>query len=70
MYQYLIIDEAGGIVYADEDKHHTKALADELQRRTGKPFFVDCMLASVAGLCDHIPLERTQSTPDQRSDPY
>lgn len=70
MYQYMIINEAGSIIYADEDKHHVKALADEMQRRTGKTYFVDCMLSSVLGLCDHVPLERTQSTPEQRLDPY
>ena len=71
MYQYLIIDEAGAVVYADTDKHHTKQLADVLSMKTGKPHFVDCMLTSVIGLCDHIPLPKSaESIPDQRSDPY
>ena len=69
MYQYLIIDDKGGIVYADTDKHHTKQLADVLSMRTGKPHFVDCMLTSVIGLCDHVPLPKTIDVPDQQLNP-
>ena len=69
MYQYLIIDEAGAIVYADTDKHHTKQLADVLSMRTGKPHFVDCMLTSVIGLCDHVPLPKTIDPPEQQLNP-
>ena len=71
MYQYLIIDEHGGIVYATEDRIHAKLLADVMQNKTGKPHFVDCMLTSVIGLCDHIPLPKSaESIPQQRLDPY
>jgi hypothetical protein len=69
MYQYLIIDEAGSIVYAGEDKHHTKQLADVLSMRTGKPHFVDCMLTSVIGLCDHVSLPKTIDVPDRKDEP-
>ncbi len=69
MYQYLIIDEAGSIVYAGEDKHHTKQLADVLSMRTGKPHFVDCMLTSVIGLCDHVSLPKPIDPPDQQLNP-
>lgn len=67
MYEYLIQDEHGSIVYVTEDRIHAKLLADIMQDKTGKPHFVDCMLAT---LCDHIPLERTQSIPEQQLDPY
>ena len=67
MYEYLIQDEHGSIVYVTEDRIHAKLLADIMQDKTGKPYFVDCMLAT---LCDHIPLGRTESTPEQRLDPY
>ena len=71
MYEYLIQDEHGSIVYVDQDKHHAKTVADEMQRRTGKPYFVDCMLSSITGLCDHIPLpKRAESIPEQRLDPH
>ena len=66
MYQYLIIDEAGGIVYADTDKHHTKQLADVLSMRTGRPHFVDCILAT---LCAHIPVNTLPAIPEQRLNP-
>ena len=68
MYQYIILDDTGSVVYADTDKHHTKQLADVLSMRTGKPHFVDCMLTT---LCDHIPLPKSaESIPEQRLDPY
>ena len=62
MYQYLIIDEAGGIVYVADDKYHAKQIADVMQMKTGKPYFVDCVLAT---LCDYTPLTRTELIPEQ-----
>mgnify|MGYP003349570215 CR=1 FL=1 len=70
MYEYLIQDETGHIVYVADNKYHAKQLADVLQMRTGKPHFVDCMLASTNDLCDYTPLTATQSIPEQRSSPY
>ena len=68
MYEYLIQDEHGKIVYVTEDRIHAKLLADVMQDKTGRPYFVDCMLAT---LCDHIPLPKsTESIPEQRLDPY
>lgn len=69
MYQYLILDEAGTVVYAGEDKHHTKQLADVLSMRTGKPHFVDCMLATTNGLCDYTPLPSPVNVPDRKDEP-
>ena len=66
MYEYIIMDEHGSIVYADTDKHHTKAVADVMQQRTGRPYFVDCMLAT---LCDHTPINTIQNVPDQPINP-
>lgn len=62
MYEYLIQDEHGSIVYVADDKYHAKQIADVMQMKTGKPYFVDCVLAT---LCDYTPLERTQSIPEQ-----
>ena len=62
MYEYLIQDEHGSIVYVTEDRIHAKLLADIMQDKTGKPYFVDCVLAT---LCDYTPLTRTQSIPEQ-----
>ena len=62
MYEYLIQDEHGSIIYVADDKYHAKQIADVMTMKTGKLHFVDCVLAT---LCDHIPLTRTQSTPDQ-----
>lgn len=68
MYEYLIQDEHGKIVYVTEDRIHAKLLADVMQDKTGRPYFVDCMLAT---LCDHIPLPKSaESIPEQRLDPY
>jgi len=67
MYEYLIQDEHGSIVYVADDKYHAKQIADVMTMKTGKPHFVDCVLAT---LNDYMPLERTQTPPDQRSDPY
>lgn len=66
MYEYLIMDEHGSIVYVTEDKIHAKLLADVMQDKTGKPYFVDCMLAS---LCDHVPLPSSINVPDQQLNP-
>ena len=67
MYEWLIQDEHGSIVYVADDKYHAKQIADVMQMKTGKPYFVDCMLAT---LCDHIPLGLADSIPEQRVDPY
>lgn len=65
-YEYLIIDEAGGVVFVTEDKHHAKAVAEVMQQKSGKPYFVDIMLAGINGLCDHQPLPKTTDVPDRR----
>ena len=66
MYQYIILDDTGAVVYADTDKHHTKQLADVLSMRTGRPHFVDVMLTT---LCDHVPLPKAINVPDQQLNP-
>lgn len=67
MYEFLIQDEHGNIVYVADDKYHAKQIADVMQMRTGKPYFVDCVLAT---LCDYTPLSLAESIPEQRLDPY
>ena len=69
MYEYLIQDETGHIVYVADNKYHAKQLADVLQMRTGKPHFVDCMLTSVIGLCDHVSLPKAIDPPEQQLNP-
>ena len=69
MYQYLILDEHGSVVYADTDRYHTKQLADVLSMRTGKPHFVDCMLTSASNLCDYVSLPKSTDVPDRKDEP-
>ena len=68
MYEYLIQDEHGKIVFITEDRHHAKAVAEVLQDRHNKPYFVDCMLANTNGLCDYMPISTVRDVPDRRED--
>lgn len=66
MYQYIILDDTGSVVYADTDKHHTKQLADVLSMRTGKPHFVDCICGLYA---DHLVRPPAPTPPYQPTRP-
>ena len=66
MYEYLVQDEYGHIVYVADNKYHAKQIADVMQMKTGNPHFVDCVLAT---LCDYTPVNPFPAIPEQRLNP-
>ena len=67
MYEFLIQDEHGSILYVTEDKYHAKQIAAVMQMKLNKPIFVDCVPAT---LLDYMPIGLSDSIPEQRIDPY